>query len=214
MTIMTKICGLSSQESVEAAIHAGASFLGFIFFPPSPRYVLPVQAQALTKHLPSTIKTVAVIVDNTNEEIEDLLKVFSPDFLQLHGKETPARTKEIAQIFSLPIIKSVSIRSQEDLLQAERYEDSCMFLLFDAKAPVNSVLPGGNGITFDWHLLHHYSSSLPWFLAGGLNCQNVREAIAKSGAQYIDVSSGVEIGPGIKSNSLIKDFLAIVRSID
>lgn len=209
MPIITKICGLSTREAIECAVAHGAAYLGFVFFPRSPRNISPEDAALLTHDVPASIKKVAVIVDKTDAEIEALLQHFSPDYLQLHGNESPERTAEIRARYAIPAIKSLAIRDKADIKNAALYSHAADMLLFDAKPPKDANLPGGNGVSFDWNLLRDTKFPLPWFLSGGLSCQNIREAVDISGATMVDISSGVESAPGIKDNHLIQKFLEI-----
>jgi phosphoribosylanthranilate isomerase len=209
MTILKKICGLSTPDAVKTAVTYGAAYLGFIFFPPSPRHITPPIAAAISADVPASVKKVAVTVDMADEDIAALLAVFGPDYLQLHGKETPERVQEIRVRYGLPVIKALSVRTKGNILHASRYDGVADMLLFDAKPPEGAVLPGGNGVSFDWTLLKGEKISLPWFLSGGLSCQNIREALDNSGASMVDVSSGVETRPGVKDLRLIREFLEL-----
>lgn len=213
MSIITKICGLSTQEAVDNAVMHGAGLLGFIFFSPSPRHVTPLQAASLTAHVPATIKKVAVTVDMAESELDALLTAFRPDYLQLHGKESPERVAAVKNRYQLPVIKALSVHSLEDLDKTIPYHDVADMLLFDAKPPKNATLPGGNGISFDWNILQGKQFPLPWFLSGGLTCQNLREAVKITGAKRVDVSSGVESSPGVKDLARIAEFLTITDSL-
>lgn len=213
MSIITKICGLSTQEAVDTAVTHGAGLLGFIFFPPSPRHIAPTQAASLTAHIPAAIKKVAVTVDMAEHELDALLASFRPDYLQLHGKESPEQVASVKSRYQLPVIKAFSISSLEDLGKTIPYHDVADMLLFDAKPPKNALLPGGNGVSFDWNILQGTEFPLPWFLSGGLTCQNVREAVKITGAKRVDVSSGVESSPGVKDLARIAEFLTITDSL-
>lgn len=206
-----KICGLTSPDAVLAAADAGADFIGFVFFPASPRHVEPARAAALAAfapHLPS----VAVTVNATDAELEAILGSFRPDYIQLHGQESPERVHEVKWRFGLPVIKALSIHSGEDLFPAASYEAEADHLMFDAKAPAGA-LPGGNGMSFDWSLLAGLSLRSAWFLSGGLREDNVQDALRRTQAPLLDVSSGVESSPGIKSTALIQSFISKVRAL-
>lgn len=204
-----KICGLKTQESVLCAAKAKADYIGFVFYPPSPRNISASEASLLTKLAPE-IASVAVTVDASDSDIENILRDFIPAFLQLHGSEPPARVRAIKEKFAIPVIKGVSVETTEDIMSAHAYESSVDMLLFDAKAPKG--LPGGNGLAFNWNMLSGHSFTKPWFLSGGLNSNNVQQALETSGAKMVDVSSGVEVSPGIKSTQLIERFIGKVKS--
>lgn len=213
-----KICGLSTPETVEAAVSAGAAFLGFNFFPKSPRYVTPEAAGRLTAparregpRRPPGI--VAVTVDPDDTLIDQIMAASQPDFIQLHGKETPARAQAIRTRTGAGIIKVLSVSDASDIAEASRWDELVDHLLFDARTPKDSELPGGVGASFDWTLLSGRRYARPHMLAGGLDPWNVREALALSNAPIADVSSGVERGPGIKDSALITAFLDAVRSV-
>jgi phosphoribosylanthranilate isomerase len=207
-----KICGLSTPETVRAALDGGASHLGFVFFAKSPRNLAPDAAARLAPPARAKrVPTVAVTVDPDNALLDQLAATLKPEFIQLHGKETPARAREIGERTGAGIIKALSISTAHDLDAAKAYEDVIAHLMFDAKPPEDSELPGGVGASFDWTLLMGRRFRKPWFLAGGLDPWNVVDAVRLSGATLVDVSSGVERGPGIKDPSLISAFLEAVR---
>lgn len=201
-----KICGLSTPETVGASIKAGATHLGFNFFPKSPRYVEPDQLRALAAAIPSHIERVAILVDPTDEVLADLVATKALTALQLHGKESAERAAAIRQRFQMPVWKAVSVKTRADIDAARAYAGAADFLLFDAKTPDGAALPGGMGLRFDWTLLRGVPMSLPWGLSGGLAIDNVAEAIRVTGAPLVDVSSGVESAPGIKSVDKIMAF--------
>jgi phosphoribosylanthranilate isomerase len=201
-----KICGLSSADTVGAAMKAGASHLGFVHFPKSPRHVEADQLRALAAPVPSHIGRVAVLVDPNDESLAELTATHAITALQLHGKESPARTAAIRQRFNLPVWKAISVKTSADIEAAKTYAGAADLLLFDAKTPEGAALPGGMGLRFDWTLLRGVPISLPWGLSGGLGIDNVAEAIRITGAPMIDVSSGVESAPGIKSVDKIMAF--------
>jgi phosphoribosylanthranilate isomerase len=208
-----KICGLKTPEAVAAAVAGGAAYLGLNFFAKSPRYVLPQGAARLTAPLAQTssAKSVALMVDPADADLDHILGAFRPDLLQLHGSETPARVAAIAARTGLPIIKVIGVRDRADIAAARAYEGAAEHLMFDAKPPKDAELPGGNGVAFDWTLLDDVKLHRPWFLAGGLDPWNVTEAVKLSRAPLVDVSSGVERGPGVKDPDLITAFLSAVR---
>ncbi|MFN3229677.1 MAG: phosphoribosylanthranilate isomerase [Asticcacaulis sp.] len=216
MSCLVKICGLSSPEGVIAARDGGAAFVGFVFFDKSPRNIRPMLAQDLTNLLSRgkgpPAKSVAVCVDPDNDALAQMLTQFKPDLIQLHGKETPARCAEIRSVTGCGLIKAVSVSDASDIQAARVFDSVVDHLLFDARPPKDADLPGGVGARFDWTLLQGQRFSKPWFLAGGLDPWNVAEAVHISGAPLVDVSSGVERGPGLKDPALISAFLERVRS--
>lgn len=210
----TKICGLSTPETVEAAIAAGAAWLGFNFFPKSPRYVTPEMAARLTEPARGRgVKVVAVTVDPDDALVDEIARVVRPDFIQLHGDESPARAGAVKARTGLGVIKVLSVTDASDIDRAADYEGVVDHLMFDARPPKGSALPGGVGAQFDWDLLAGRRFSRPHFLAGGLDPWNVSEAMRRSGAPIADVSSGVERGPGVKDPGLISAFLDAVRRV-
>jgi phosphoribosylanthranilate isomerase len=212
MTAKTKICGVSTPEAVRAAVDGGAAFLGFMFFPRSPRNIAPEAAARLTPPARAKgVRIVAVTVDPTDAELDAIMAGLSPDLIQLHGKESPARVREVAQRSGRGIVKVVPVAEPSDLAAASAYEPLVEHLMFETKPPKDADRPGGLGVTFDWTLLEGRRFQRPWFLAGGLNPWNVAEAIAASKAPVVDVSSGVERGPGLKDPALITAFLDAVR---
>jgi phosphoribosylanthranilate isomerase len=212
MSIQVKICGITNPEAADAAIHAGADFAGLVFFPKSPRRLMPEQATALAARLRGRCRIVALVADANDAEIETAVSAARPDFLQLHGRETPDRVAIIRSRFGIPVIKSVAIADANDLAPASAYERVADMLLFDAKAPANAQRPGGHGAAFDWQLLRGRSFLRPWLLAGGLTPENVARAVRASDAPGVDVSSGVETAPGVKSPPRIRDFIAAARN--
>lgn len=212
--IKVKVCGLAMLENVQTAGEAGADFVGFVFHHHSPRNITPKKAVQRSEVLSPHVQTVAVIVDKTDEEIANILYDFRPHYLQLHGNESVARVEEIKDRFHIPVIKAISVSSAEDINLAKTYENSVDMLLFDAKAPFGSVIPGGNGTVFDWELLRETKFSVPWFLSGGLNVHNIGRAISVTGATMVDVSSGVERSPGVKDSDKIREFIAAVKGND
>lgn len=203
-----KICGLSQPDHVAASVDAGARYLGFNFFPKSPRFVTAQQAAALMAGVPAGVASVGLFVDPDDATLLDTLKVAPLDIIQLHGKESPARVAEIKALAGLPVMKALGVAGAGDLDALWDYGLAADMLLIDAKAPPGADLPGGNGLTFDWRLLAGRRIIKPWLLAGGLTPRNVAEAIRLTGAPGIDVSSGVETAPGVKDSGLIRDFVA------
>jgi phosphoribosylanthranilate isomerase len=208
---LAKICGLSTGPTVEAALAGGASFLGFMFFPASQRNIDPATAARLAAPARGRAAIVAVTVDPNDALLERLARDLAPDFIQLHGRETPARLAEIGRRFSRGLIKALPVAEAGDLAAARDYEGLADHLMFDARAPAGATRPGGLGAPFDWSLLSGTRFERPWFLAGGLDPWNVAEAARLSGAPMVDVSSGVERGAGLKDPALIGAFLEAVR---
>ncbi|MDG2531194.1 phosphoribosylanthranilate isomerase [Caulobacter endophyticus] len=212
MTTKAKICGLSTPETVKTAFDGGAAYLGFVFFARSPRNVEPETAARLVEPVRGRgVQTVAVTVDPDDALIDRLMATMRPDLIQVHGKETPSRVREIAQRSGVGVIKAFSVSSSADVDQAKAYETLAEQFLFDARPVEGSALPGGTGARFDWSLLQGRRFSRPHFLAGGLDPWNVGAAVAASGAPLVDVSSGVERGPGLKDPALITAFLDAVK---
>jgi phosphoribosylanthranilate isomerase len=206
-----KICGLRTPEAVAAALDGGASHVGFMFFPASPRDIAPEAAAALARPARGRASLVAVVVDPDDALLKRIMTVLAPDAIQLHGRETPARAGDIAQRTGASVIKVVPVSDASDIDAAARYEGVVDHLMFEARPPPGSDRPGGLGATFDWTLMAGRRFERPWFLAGGLDPWNVGAAIAASGAPIVDVSSGVERGAGLKDPALIAAFLDAVR---
>jgi phosphoribosylanthranilate isomerase len=214
MTVAAKICGLSTAEAVEAAVRGGAAYLGFVFYPRSPRNVSAEAVAALCRAVPSGIQRVGLFVDADDETIAQVLATAPIDILQFHGKESPDRVAEAKLRHKRPVMKAIAIAGPEDVLGARRYEDTADILLFDAKPPrLPQALPGGNGLAFDWQLLGAKTWSRPWMLSGGLTAENLAEAVATTHAPAVDVSSGVERRPGEKDPARIAAFLEVAKSL-
>jgi len=214
MSVAAKICGLSAEEAVSAAVAGGAAYLGFVFYPPSPRAVTPGEAARLCAAVPSGVARVGLFVDADDAVIEAALALAPLDILQFHGSETPERVGEVRSRFGLPVMKAVAIARPQDVLGAARYEDIADLLLFDAKPPRRpDALPGGNGLAFDWGLIADRSWRRPWMLSGGLTAEVLPEAVRISGAAAVDVSSGVESRSGVKDPDKILAFLAAARAL-
>ncbi len=212
MTAKAKICGVSTPEAVRAAVDGGAAFLGFMFFARSPRNIAPEAAARLTPPARTRgVKIVAVAVDPSDAEVDAIVADVSPDLIQLHGHESPARVREIAARSDRAIIKVIHVAEAGDVDAAKAYEPVVEHLMFETKPPKDADRPGGLGAPFDWTLLSGRRFARPWLLAGGLDPWNVDAAIAASGAPMVDVSSGVERGPGLKDPALITAFLDAVR---
>ncbi len=212
--IKVKICGLSSPEAVQAAVAAGADFVGFVFFARSPRAVTALQAASLARGVPAGIAKVGLFVDADDAAIADVLAHAGLDYLQLHGAETVERVAQIRARFGLPVIKAVAIAGSADIARAHSYEAVSDILLFDAKPPqTKDALPGGNGLVFDWTLIADQTWTRPWMLSGGLDAGNLAEAVRISGAKMLDVSSGVESAPGIKDVVKIRGFVEAAKHL-
>ena len=212
MAAEVKICGLSTPESVEAAVAAGADLIGLVFFPKSPRNVTLEQAAQLAALARGKAKIVALVVDADDRLLADIAGHVRPDFIQAHGSETPERVAEIERLTGKPVIKAIRVRDSGDIAAAAAFSTVASLILYDAKAPetLGSALPGGNGHAFDWGLLE--GESRPAFmLAGGLTPENVAEAIRVTGAPMVDVSSGVESAPGLKDEALIRKFIEAAK---
>lgn len=212
MSVEVKICGLSTPETVEAAISAGADLIGLVFFPKSPRNVTLEQAAELASLTRGRAKVVALIVDADDRMIADIARLVQPDFFQAHGAETPERVAEIERLTGKPVIKAIRVSAAGDIAEAADFSTVASLILYDAKAPesLGNALPGGNGHAFDWGLLE--GGSRPAFmLAGGLTPDNVADAIGVTGAPMVDVSSGVESAPGIKDVALIRKFIEAAK---
>ena len=210
MSAAVKICGLKSPEAIEAAIEGGAAYLGFNFYPTSPRSLTPEAAARLAAAVPANVAKVALVVDAEDRLLDDIAEALSPDIFQLHGHETPERVAGIKARNGRQVMKVVSIATEADVAAARAYEGVADLLMFDAKPPPGG-LPGGNGLAFDWRLLKDAQWSLPWMLAGGLTPETVAEAIRSTGATRVDVASGVEDRPGVKSPDKIRRFLAAAK---
>jgi phosphoribosylanthranilate isomerase len=209
VTVKVKICGVRTPAILEAAISTGADFIGLMVFPKSPRNVALDQAGALAQAARGRIGTVAVMVDPDDALIGEVIETVHPDLLQLHGAETPERVAAVKAQTGLPVIKAVSVAEAKDVSDASVYVGIADEILFDAKPVPGAVLPGGNGVPFDWRALA--AARPPFALSGGLNPENVGEAIRLTGATLVDVSSGVETAPGVKDEGLVKRFIQAAR---
>ncbi|MGR3362964.1 MAG: phosphoribosylanthranilate isomerase [Maritimibacter harenae] len=208
--IRVKICGLTSADAVTAAVEAGARYVGFVFFPKSPRNIAPELAAELATQVPPGVVKVALVVNPDDALLDEITARVPLDMLQLHGAETPERVAEIRARYGLPVMKAVGIADAADLATLDDYVGVADQILVDAKPPKEAELPGGNGLAFDWRLLQGRHWSVPWMLAGGLTPQNVALAAKLTGARQVDVSSGVESAPGEKDARLVRDFIAAV----
>ncbi len=211
-TVKVKVCGLSTPETVRAAVEGGADFIGLVFFAKSPRHVTVQRAAELASIAKASgVGVVAVTVDAPSILLDEISAVVAPDLFQLHGSETPVRVAQVRELTATGAVRALRVAEASDLDVAQAFEAAADYLMFDAKAPPGAVLPGGNGAAFDWSILAGRSFAKPWFLAGGLNAANVGQAIAQSGADLVDVSSGVESAPGVKDPWMIEAFLQAVR---
>ncbi len=211
MKLDVKICGLRTTDAAEKAVRLGASHVGFIFFPKSPRNIEPDDAGRVADAVRGRAKIVAVTVDADNDFLDEIVYSLKPDILQLHGKESPDRALTVKAVYGLPVIKAFAIREAGDLDKIDPYIGIVDRFLFDAKPPAGSDLPGGNGVSFDWHILDRLDAGVDYMLSGGLNRDNVGEALRITRARAIDVSSGVESAPGVKDLDLMQQFFDAVR---
>jgi phosphoribosylanthranilate isomerase len=211
MTPTVKICGLSTPLTLDAALDAGADMVGFVFFPKSPRHIDWATAGALGRQARGQAKIVALSVDADDDTLKRIVDALSPDLMQLHGGETPARVREVGELCARPTMKAIGVAAPGDLAQAEPYEGVASYLLIDAKPPKGAALPGGNGRPFDWSLTREFRPPIPWLLSGGLDPDTLGAAIALSQARGVDVSSGVESAPGVKDPARIRAFVAAAR---
>ncbi|KAB2710662.1 phosphoribosylanthranilate isomerase [Brucella intermedia] len=210
MVLDIKICGLKTPDAVAAALDGGATHIGFIFFPKSPRHITPQKAAGLRGAVRGRALAVAVTVDADDETLDEIVEAVKPDILQLHGHETPERVAFIKARYGLPVMKAFSVREASDLTAIAAYQGIADRFLFDAKPPKGSDLPGGNGVSFDWELLAALDADIDYMLSGGLNADNIAEALHKTQAPGIDISSGVERAPGEKDVRLIENFFRAV----
>ena len=209
-----KICGLKTEEAVDKAVSLGASHVGFIFFAKSPRNIEPSDAGRLAERVRGRVKIVAVTVNADNDTLDEIVDQLAPDILQLHGSESPDRVLNVKAVYGLPVMKAFSVRDADDLRKIEPYIGIADRFLFDAKPPAGSELPGGNGVSFDWTLMHLLDGGVDYMLSGGLNKDNIAEAIRLTGAPGIDVSSGVESAPGVKDLGLMEAFFEAARNAE
>jgi len=215
MALETKICGLSTAETLDLAVAEGAALVGFNFFPRSPRYVSLEQAATLARRVRPGVRRVAVLVDPSDDFLTELVARVPLDLLQLHGHESPQRVASVTARTALPAMKVISVAEAADLDAVPAYEPLVERFMLDAKPPaaMKNALPGGNALAFDWKLLAGRRFGRPWMLAGGLSPENLKEAAAISGARAVDVSSGVESAPGKKDPEKIRAFLKAAREL-
>lgn len=210
MSFSVKICGLTTREAITACLDNGADFIGLVFCEQSPRNLTLAQARALVQFVAERAKTVAVTVDPTDRLLDAIVEFVKPDYLQLHGNETPERVTLIQQRYQLPIIKAITVNEREDFRKALGYKGTK--ILFDAKPTVKTLRPGGNGVAFDWSLLKTLDAPIDYMLSGGLNASNIKGALEITRATAVDVSSGVESSPGVKDLTMIADFFAAIKN--
>jgi len=214
MSLLVKICGLSTRETLEVALEAGADMVGFVFFPPSPRHLSLEMARDLGKQAKRRAIKVALTVDADDAKLSNIVEALEPDILQLHGRETVARLRDIKQKFGLEVMKAIAVESAADLASLPGYAAVADRMLFDARPPKGATRPGGLGAVFDWHLLENLDLKLPFMVSGGLNAENVAQALRVTRAGGVDVSSGVERAPGVKDGEMIRAFIRAARASD
>ena len=214
MSLIVKICGLSTRETLDASLDAGADMVGFVFFPPSPRHIGLETGRELGKQVKGRAMKVALTVDADDALLTNIADALQPDILQLHGKETVARIRDIKQKFGLPVMKAIPVETAPDLVLLPGYAAVADRILFDARAPKDATRPGGLGEVFDWHLLENLDLKIPFMVSGGLNAENVLDAVRVTRAGGVDVSSGVESASGIKNPDMIRAFVRIARLAD
>jgi phosphoribosylanthranilate isomerase len=212
MSLIVKICGLSTRETLDVALDAGADMVGFVFFPPSPRHLSLETARDLGKQVKRRAIKVALSVDADDATLANIVEALAPDILQLHGKETVARLRDIKQAFGLPVMKAIAVETAADLAPLPGYAAVADRILFDARAPKEATRPGGLGAVFDWHVLENLDLKLPFMVSGGLHAGNVAEAVRVTRAGGVDVSSGVEGAPGVKDPDMIRAFIQAARA--
>lgn len=207
-----KICGLSTAETLNAAMSAGADWIGLVTFPPSPRHVEPVNAKPLADLARGKMKIVSLSVNADDQLLDDIMDHVNPDIWQFHGKETPQRVAEVKTRYQRPVMKAIGVSTIEDLEKVTPYQGIADYLLLDAKPPKNAILPGGNGAAFDWAILDHLKADIDFMLSGGLGIETVADAVRSTHAFGMDVSSGVESAAGIKDITLIERFIENART--
>lgn len=214
MPLMVKICGLTTPETVDAAIEAGADMLGFVFFPPSPRHLGFDDAARLARHAGGRVRSVALSVDADDGWLAQCVAAIRPDYLQLHGTESAERLAAIKTTFAVPVVKAIAVTSAADVARARDYRGVADWLLFDARAPKSATRPGGLGQSFDWTLLESLDHAPPFMLSGGLDAGNVGTALRITRADGVDVSSGVERALGEKDPEKIRAFIRAARAAE
>ncbi len=212
MPVLVKVCGLRTPDTIDAAIGAGADMLGFVFFSRSPRHVSCTDAMLLARHIGDRAHKVALTVNASDDELDAIVEALAPDMLQLHGEEEPDRVAAIRARYRLPVMKAVGVSTRDDVRQIDAYRSVADRILFDAKPPPGSALPGGNGVPFDWQILADLDIGKPYMVSGGLDPSNVCKALMTTGAPGVDVSSGVERAPGDKDPARIAAFVKAARA--
>jgi len=211
MKYLVKICGITSEKDVKAAQQLGANFIGFVLVQKSKRFVDLKKLESLSMMVSKPLKSVALLVDPSDDFLEKLLLCSKVDYIQLHGEESPERVDEIARMTNIPLIKAIGVEKKSDLPNIREYESAVDYILLDSKVKENGHLKGGRGISFNWNIIKGFNFNKPWFLAGGLNANNVIDAIKITGATMLDVSTGVENEPGKKSIEKMKNFIGRVN---
>jgi phosphoribosylanthranilate isomerase len=214
MSLIVKICGLSTRETLDVALDAGADMVGFVFFAPSPRHLSLETARDLGRQVKGRARKVALTVDADDATLAGIVEALQPDMLQLHGKETAARLRDIKQTFGLQVMKAIPVATASDLASLPGYAAVADSILFDALAPKQATRPGGLGAVFDWHVLENLDLKLPFMVSGGLHAGNVAEAIRVTRAGGVDVSSGVERATGVKDPEMIRSFIRAARATE
>jgi phosphoribosylanthranilate isomerase len=214
MSLIVKICGLSTPETLSVALEAGADMVGFVFFPPSPRHLALETARDLGKLVKGCAAKVALTVDADDATLGGIVEALQPDILQLHGHESVTRLADIRQKFSLPVMKAIAVKTASDLANLPEYAAVADRILFDARAPREATRPGGLGAVFDWHILKNLELKIPYMVSGGLRADNVADAVLVTRAGGVDVSSGVERSPGHKDGEMIRAFIKAARRIE
>ena len=214
MSLLVKICGLSTRETLDVALGAGADMVGFVFFPPSPRHLSLEAARELGKQASGRASRVALTVDADDATLGNIVEIVQPDLLQLHGKETTARLRDIRAKFGVPVMKVIAVETAADLSPLAGHAEVADRILFDARAPKGATRPGGLGAVFDWQLLAKLDLKLPYLVSGGLTAGNLAEAVRVTRAGGVDVSSGVERSPGVKDPDMIRDFIRAARATE
>jgi phosphoribosylanthranilate isomerase len=214
MSLIVKICGLSTRETLDVVLESAADMVGFVFFPPSPRHLALEVARDLGQAVGQRAAKVALTVDADDATLAGIIEALRPDLLQLHGRETAARLSDIKRKFALPVMKAIAVETSADLAVLPGYAGVADRILFDARPPREATRPGGLGAVFDWHVLENLDLAVPFMVSGGLHAGNVAEAIRVTRAGGVDVSSGVERSPGHKDPEMIRAFIRAARATD
>jgi phosphoribosylanthranilate isomerase len=214
MSLIVKICGLSTPATLDAALQAGADMVGFVFFPPSPRHLDLSRVRELGAQVRGRAGKVALTVDADDATLSGIVEALRPDLLQVHGKETVDRIRQIKRTFGLPVMKAIGVETSADLAALPGYAAVADRVLFDARPPKDATRPGGLGVAFDWRLLENLAPGIPFMLSGGLTADNIYDAVRTTHAGGVDVSSGVESAPGVKDAGMIMDFIRAARAAE